>query len=62
MKIPIPETRENGPHPYIIDTRVVEIQLALEEYAKSLGKGVSVLSEGEKKQAWMNHVLEKYGS
>ena len=59
MKLPIPEIRGDR-FPYIIDTDVVEIQLALEEYAKRVGRGE--LSEAEKRQAWLLHVLEKYGS
>ncbi len=60
MKLPTPETREYG-FPHIIDTDGVEVQRAMIAYAKALEKEVSVLSEAEKREAWMSHILEKYG-
>jgi hypothetical protein len=60
MKLPIPEIRENGPLPYITDIDWAEVQLAIERYACRIGK--RQLNESEKQQAWLEHILEKYGS
>jgi hypothetical protein len=60
MKLPTPEKREYG-FPHTIDTDGVEVQRTMIAYAEALGKEVGVLSEAKKREAWLSHILEKYG-